>query len=97
MQRVEGRTLHWPELTQKVPTSLHNILGSLGGFCDRGARDDVAAFFAKNPPGEGERALRRSLEAILSWDFDRVIVTHGHVLESGGRARLEQAFAFLRR
>ncbi|HEV2719177.1 MAG TPA: ERAP1-like C-terminal domain-containing protein, partial [Thermoanaerobaculia bacterium] len=55
---------HWPELTQKVPTSLHNVLGALGGFCDRGARDDVAAFFAKNPPGEGERALRRSLEAI---------------------------------
>jgi aminopeptidase N len=55
---------HWPMLTEKVPTSLHNILGALGGFCDRGARDDVAAFFAKNPPGEGERALRRSLEAI---------------------------------
>ena len=55
---------HWPMLTEKVPTSLHNILGALGGFCDRGARDDVASFFAKNPPGEGERALRRSLEAI---------------------------------
>jgi aminopeptidase N/puromycin-sensitive aminopeptidase len=55
---------HWPMLTEKVPTSLHTILGALGGFCDRSARDDVAAFFAKNPPGEGERALRRSIEAI---------------------------------
>jgi aminopeptidase N len=55
---------HWPTIAQKVPTSLHNILGGLGSFCDKGARDDIAAFFAKNPPGEGERALRRSLEAI---------------------------------
>jgi hypothetical protein len=40
-------------------------------------------------------AARASLEEILAWDFDRVIVTHGSVLERGGRARLEQAFAFL--
>jgi aminopeptidase N len=55
---------HWPMLTQKIPTSLHTIVGGLGSFCDRATRDDIAAFFAKNPPGEGERALRRSLEAI---------------------------------
>jgi hypothetical protein len=40
-------------------------------------------------------AARRSLERILAWDFDRVVVSHGAVLESGGRARLREAFAFL--
>jgi hypothetical protein len=40
-------------------------------------------------------AARRSLEQILAWDFDRVVVTHGSVLETGGRAALERAFAFL--
>jgi hypothetical protein len=40
-------------------------------------------------------AARRSLEKILSWDFDRVIVTHGSVVESGGRERLRESFAFL--
>jgi Domain of unknown function (DUF4336) len=40
-------------------------------------------------------AARRSLEQILAWDFDRVVVSHGAVLESGGRARLREAFAFL--
>jgi len=40
-------------------------------------------------------AARESLAAILRWDFDRVIVTHGSVLEHGGRASLERAFAFL--
>jgi hypothetical protein len=40
-------------------------------------------------------AARRSLERILAWDFDRVVVTHGSVLATGGRERLREAFAFL--
>ncbi len=40
-------------------------------------------------------AARRSLETILEWDFERVIVTHGEVLENGGRQRLEYAFSYL--
>ena len=33
-------------------------------------------------------AARESLERILAWDFDRVVVAHGDVLESGGREAL---------
>lgn len=40
-------------------------------------------------------AFRASLERVLAWDFDRVTVTHGEVLETGGRAALERAYAFL--
>ncbi len=40
-------------------------------------------------------AARRSLAKILEWDFDRIIVTHGDVLERGGREALRDAFAFL--
>jgi hypothetical protein len=40
-------------------------------------------------------AARRSLAKILEWDFDRVIVAHGDVLEHGGREALRAAFAFL--
>jgi hypothetical protein len=40
-------------------------------------------------------ALRRSLDRVLGWDFDRVTVTHGDVLERGGRAALREAYAFL--
>jgi hypothetical protein len=32
---------------------------------------------------------------ILSWDFDRVIVAHGDVLEWDGAQRLVEGFAFL--
>jgi Domain of unknown function (DUF4336) len=41
------------------------------------------------------RAARDSVEQVLAWDFDRVIVSHGDVLESGGRDRLAAAFGFL--
>lgn len=41
------------------------------------------------------RAARESLRRILDWNFDRVTVTHGEVLETNGKARLAAAFAFL--
>jgi hypothetical protein len=42
------------------------------------------------------RAMRASLDRILAWDFDRVTVAHGEILESGGHAALRTAFAWLR-
>jgi len=41
------------------------------------------------------RAARESLERILAWDFDRVVVAHGDVLESGGHEALRQGYAWL--
>jgi len=40
-------------------------------------------------------AARESVRQILNWDFDRVVVTHGDVLETGGKQQLAAAFAFL--
>jgi glyoxylase-like metal-dependent hydrolase (beta-lactamase superfamily II) len=40
--------------------------------------------------------LRASLDRLLVWDFDRVIVAHGDVLESGGREALRAGFAWLK-
>lgn len=41
------------------------------------------------------RAARESLERILAWDFDRIIVAHGDVLESGGHETLRRGYAWL--
>ena len=41
------------------------------------------------------KAARPSIERMLNWDFDRVIVSHGAVLESGGQAALREKFAWL--
>jgi hypothetical protein len=40
-------------------------------------------------------AARASLERILAWDFDRVVVAHGEVLESGGREALRRGYSWL--
>jgi hypothetical protein len=41
-------------------------------------------------------AVRASLDQILRWDFDRVIVGHGKNLETGGKEIFRAAFAFLK-
>lgn len=40
-------------------------------------------------------AARTSLERILSWDFDRVIVSHGDVQETGGYPLIRDGYAWL--
>ena len=41
-------------------------------------------------------AASASLERILAWDFDRVIVAHGDVQESGGYVLMRDGYAWLR-
>jgi hypothetical protein len=43
-----------------------------------------------------KKATRRSIDEILSWDFERIIVGHGHLVQSDGRQILKEAYAFLR-
>lgn len=40
-------------------------------------------------------AARASLERILAWHFDRVVVTHGAVLERGGREAMRNGYRWL--
>jgi hypothetical protein len=42
------------------------------------------------------RAARRSMDLVLAWDFDRVVMSHGEVVATGGHAMIEKAFAFLK-
>lgn len=39
--------------------------------------------------------LRQSIRKILKWDFDRVIIAHGDIVESGGKDEFKNAFAYL--
>lgn len=38
-------------------------------------------------------AVRASLERILAWDFDRILLTHGDIVPAGGKAAFRSAFA----
>ncbi len=41
------------------------------------------------------RAVRASVDRILAWDFDRVTVAHGEILESGGHPAVRVGFSWL--
>lgn len=41
------------------------------------------------------KAARASLERVLQWDFDRIIMAHGEVLPGGGKAAMQKAFRWL--
>lgn len=45
------------------------------------------SFVVSNPD-----ALRASIEALLEHDFDRVIMSHGRMLDTGGKAAMRDAF-----
>ena len=40
-------------------------------------------------------AARASLERVLSWEFDRIVLCHGPIVESGGKAVFREAYSFL--
>ena len=41
-------------------------------------------------------ALRRSIDALLDWDFDRIVLSHGDIVEAEGKNALRTAFAWLK-
>lgn len=40
-------------------------------------------------------ALRSSLNRVHEWDFDRIIVTHGEILETGGKSVMQTQYAWV--
>jgi hypothetical protein len=44
----------------------------------------------------GDSALvERSIRSVLAWDFDRVVMAHGSVIETGGKAMLKAGYEWL--
>ena len=41
------------------------------------------------------KALTAAIAEIMSWDFERVIVSHGQILDNTGREKMHSAFKFL--
>jgi len=57
----------------------------------------LAVSFALKSMFKDRDAARASIEAILEWDFDRVIPAHGPIIETGGKQALRAAFDWLLR
>lgn len=88
-----GRTLIVTDLVFNYP--------SAEGFATRlflqldGALGGVRATRIFRLTFKDKAAVRASILRILGWDFDRIIVTHGEVLATGGRQALHAAYESL--
>ena len=74
----------------QMPSLLGRILFTLNG-----ALGGVRATKVLRSLIVDKAATRRSIEKILAWDFDRMIITHGDVVRSGAKAELQAAYQFL--
>jgi hypothetical protein len=52
------------------------------------ARDLRLSFWNRN-------AVRASVESVLGWDFDQLVMAHGPCVNTGAKATVEKAFDWL--
>ncbi len=43
-----------------------------------------------------KKRARRAIDEVLRWDFDRIVLAHGDIIESGGRDTLKDAYTWLK-
>lgn len=70
--------------------ALTRLLFRLGGTYGRLSPTLLERLLVRDRP-----AFRRSLERVLEWPFDRVVVAHGAVSEKGGREELVRGYSWL--
>lgn len=91
--------LHRPSRTLIVTDLVFNVTGEapLGArlFASvgvvGGAEHDTGMPRPEKFQVSDHASFRRSVETLLAWDFERVIVGHGEVIEIGGKKRLGEA------
>jgi len=88
-----SRTLVFTDLVTNIRSAASfdtRLLFLLNGTYGRFASGFIERLITRD-----HTAARTSLERILAWDFDRVIVAHGEILERGGPPAVRAAFDWL--
>jgi hypothetical protein len=94
---VPSRTLLLEDVIQihrrRAGRPLRNLLLGLGGVAepDGGVGRDIRLTFRHRD------AARASVDRILQWDFDKLVIAHGPVVTHDARRIVEKAFAWLNR
>jgi len=76
-------------LSETRPASIKRWFRFVGGY--PGCRFPVIY----RPAVRNRAQLRKEIERVLAWDFDRLILGHGDVIETEGKTALRHAFAWL--
>ncbi len=78
---------HRPKNNQRISNALLKLFGV--EYPEGGVARDIRLGFTNR------RLARQSLNRILSWDFDRLIIAHGNCVEKDARAYVEKVFKWL--
>jgi hypothetical protein len=88
-----SRTLILTDLCFNIPQDrslLTRVEARVLGVLERCAPTMMFRLLTRN-----RAAARKCIEHILKWDFDRVILSHGDIVETGGKMALRNGFAWL--
>jgi hypothetical protein len=88
-----SHTLIVTDLCFNIPDDRSRFTSVVAGVL--GVRENLAPsrnfkIFTRN-----KTLVRQTVRKILQWDFDRIILSHGDIVESGGKSRFKNAFAYL--
>jgi hypothetical protein len=87
------RTLVGSDLTENFTTSPHwptRLYLKVSGIHGKVGWSRLMRVVYRDRP-----AARRSVEALLALDFDRIVIAHGDVIRRDGKAALRETFRFL--
>lgn len=89
----KSRTLMIADFIQNYPAQegrpFRNAMMHLGGVLNGGVPRDVRLSFTEKVLG------RRSLQKMLAWDFERLIVAHGDCIHNDAKRVVKRAFRWL--
>jgi hypothetical protein len=83
---VADLVFHFPSTSSLALRALLRLVGAYGR---------VAASRLYRSCIKDRAAARASLDRVLAWDFDRLIVGHGDIVSTGAKEKLREAYAFL--
>jgi hypothetical protein len=89
-----SRTLVSSDLVENFATSDHwptRVYLKLAGIHGRPGLSRMLRLLFRD-----RRAARAGIDRVLAWDFDRIVLAHGDVIERGGKDVLRATYTWLR-
>jgi hypothetical protein len=96
----ETAFFHRPSRTLVLTDMVHNVGPEAPAFTRFvfrlfGGYGKMGTSLAERVVIRDKAAVRRTVDSILQWDFQRVILAHGHIVEREGAQAFRQAYAWL--
>jgi hypothetical protein len=91
---------HRPSRTLIITDMAHNVSPDVTGYTRFffrlfGGYGRLSVSLVEKLVNRDRPAARRTVDTILQWDFQRVIMAHGQVVESNGAQAFREAYAWL--